>query len=198
MWEKIVLNLLSNALKFTFEGEIGIALHRHGERAALTVRDTGIGIPAGQLPRLFDRFHRVPGARARTHEGTGIGLALVQELVRLHGGTVTVESAVDQGTAFTVTLPFGASHLPREHVAAPSVPGSAAGAAPFVREALRWSPPAAGRAPEERGEAAHSARRRQRRHARLRHSAPARIAGPWRWSPMAMRRWRGHGPRLRI
>jgi PAS domain S-box-containing protein len=156
MWEKIVLNLLSNALKFTFEGEIGIALHRHGERAALTVRDTGTGIPADQIPRLFDRFHRVPGARARTHEGTGIGLALVQELVRLHGGTVTVESVVDRGTAFTVTLPFGASHLPQDHVAASSGPGSVtvtAGAAPFVREALRWSPPAAERALRGRGEA---------------------------------------------
>ncbi|MEO6194801.1 MAG: ATP-binding protein [Thermoanaerobaculia bacterium] len=152
MWEKIVLNLLSNALKFTFEGEIGIALHRRGGYAVLTVRDTGTGIPSDQIPRLFDRFHRVPGARARTHEGTGIGLALVQELVRLHGGTVTVESAVDRGTAFTVTLPFGASHLPQDHVAAPS--GSAtAGAAPFVREALRWSPPAAERAPGERGAA---------------------------------------------
>jgi PAS domain S-box-containing protein len=154
MWEKIVLNLLSNALKFTFEGEIVIALHRSGEQAALTVRDTGTGIPADQIPRLFDRFHRVPGARARTHEGTGIGLALVQELVRLHGGTVTVESVVDRGTAFTVTLPFGAAHLPQDNVAAPSGPGSAtAGAAPFVGEALRWSPPAAERAPGERGEA---------------------------------------------
>jgi len=151
MWEKIVLNLLSNALKFTFEGEIGIALRRRGEQAALTVRDTGTGIPSDQIPRLFDRFHRVPGARARTHEGTGIGLALVQELVRLHGGTITVESVVDRGTAFTVTLPFGASHLPQDHVAAPSGPGSAAGAAPFVREALRWSPPpAAERAPGDR------------------------------------------------
>ena len=151
MWEKIVLNLLSNALKFTFEGEIGIALHRRGEQAALTVRDTGTGIPADQVPRLFDRFHRVPGARARTHEGTGIGLALVQELVRLHGGTITVESVVDRGTAFTVTLPFGASHLPQDHVTAPSGSGSAAAdAAPFVQEALRWSPPAAEGAPRER------------------------------------------------
>jgi PAS domain S-box-containing protein len=154
MWEKIVLNLLSNALKFTFEGEIGIALHRRGEQAVLTVRDTGTGIPSDQIPRLFDRFHRVPGVRARTHEGTGIGLALIQELVRLHGGTITVESVVDRGTAFTVALPFGASHLPQDHVAAPSRSGSAAAdAAPFVREALRWSPPTAERVPRERGAA---------------------------------------------
>ncbi len=144
MWEKIVLNLLSNALKFTFEGEIGIALHRRADHAVLTIRDTGTGISAEQLPRLFDRFHRVPGARSRTHEGTGIGLALVQELVKLHGGTVTAESAVDQGTAFTITLPFGAAHLPQDRIAAsPSLNPIAAGAAPFVQEALRWSPDAA-------------------------------------------------------
>jgi PAS domain S-box-containing protein len=139
MWEKIVLNLLSNALKFTFEGEIEVALHRRGERAVLTVRDTGTGVPADQLPLLFDRFHRVPGARSRTHEGTGIGLSLVQELVKLQGGTVTVESAVDRGTTFTVSLPLGSAHLPQDHIAAPRGPGSTAGAAPFVQEAQRWS-----------------------------------------------------------
>jgi signal transduction histidine kinase len=139
MWEKIVLNLLSNALKFTFEGEIEVALRRRGEQAHLTVRDTGTGVPAEQLHLLFDRFHRVPGVRSRTHEGTGIGLSLVQELVKLQGGTVTVESAVDQGTTFTVALPFGANHLPQDRIASPRDLGSAAaGAAPFVEEALRW------------------------------------------------------------
>ncbi len=139
MWEKIVLNLLSNALKFTFEGEIEVALHRRGERAVLTVRDTGTGVPADQLPLLFDRFHRVPGARSRTHEGTGIGLSLVQELVKLQGGTITVESAVDRGSTFTVALPLGSAHLPQDHIAAPRGLGSTAGAAPFVLEAQRWS-----------------------------------------------------------
>jgi signal transduction histidine kinase len=143
LWEKIVLNLLSNAFKFTFEGEIEVALRRRDGTAVLTVRDTGIGVAAEQLPKLFERFHRVPGARSRTHEGTGIGLALVQELVGLHGGTVTVESAVDRGTAFTVTLPLGAAHLPPDRVAAPrSLASTALGAAPFVQEALRWAPDA--------------------------------------------------------
>jgi signal transduction histidine kinase len=153
MWEKIVLNLLSNALKFTFEGEIEVALHRHGEQAVLTVRDTGIGVPAEQIPMLFDRFHRVPDARSRTQEGTGIGLALVQELVKLHGGTVTVESAVGRGTTFTITIPFGSLHLPGDRIAAPrSLSSTAVSAAPYVEEALRWSAPS-GPAPQESGAA---------------------------------------------
>jgi PAS domain S-box-containing protein len=155
MWEKIVLNLVSNALKFTFEGEIEVALRRRGDRAVLSVRDTGTGVPADQIPLLFDRFHRVPGARSRTHEGTGIGLSLVQELVRLHGGEVAVESAVGRGSTFTVNLPFGSAHLPPDHLAAPRELGSTAvGPAAFVEEALRWSPDAGAEATPmpERGE----------------------------------------------
>jgi PAS domain S-box-containing protein len=150
LWEKVVLSLLSNALKFTFEGEVGVALQRRGDQAVLTVRDTGIGVPADQLPLLFDRFHRVPGARSRTYEGTGIGLSLVQELVRLHGGTVSVESAVGQGTTFTVAIPFGTAHLPAGRVAPPpEFRPAAAVAEPFVQEALRWSlDGASGAAPE--------------------------------------------------
>jgi signal transduction histidine kinase len=141
MWEKIVLNLLSNAFKFTFEGEIEVALRRRDDQAVLIVRDTGIGISDEQLPLLFDRFHRVPGARSRTHEGTGIGLALVQELVQLHGGTITASSAPDRGTLFRIALPFGSAHLPQEQVAASrSVRSTGAGAEAFVQEALRWRP----------------------------------------------------------
>jgi len=77
MWEKIVLNLLSNAFKFTFEGEIAVSVKASDDQVGLVVRDSGIGIAADELPRLFERFHRVEGARARTHEGSGIGLALV-------------------------------------------------------------------------------------------------------------------------
>jgi PAS domain S-box-containing protein len=142
LWEKIVLNLLSNAFKFTFAGEIEVTLRRQGGRAVLTVRDTGIGVAPEQLPRLFDRFHRVPGARSRTHEGTGIGLSLVQELVDLHGGTVTAESVVDQGTTFTVALSFGTAHLPADRLAARAPDATALGAAPFVQEAMRWAPDA--------------------------------------------------------
>jgi PAS domain S-box-containing protein len=116
MWEKIVLNLVSNAFKFTFEGEIAVALRQVGERAELTVRDTGVGIPAAEMPRLFERFHRIEVSRSRTHEGTGIGLALVQELVRLHGGTVAVESIEGRGSTFTVSIPLGNAHLPPERI----------------------------------------------------------------------------------
>ncbi|MGH2411408.1 MAG: ATP-binding response regulator, partial [Chloroflexota bacterium] len=141
MWEKIVLNLLSNALKFTFEGSISVALRRQGDQVELIVGDTGTGIPAEELPHLFERFHRVFGARARTHEGTGIGLALVQELARLHGGAVRAVSAIDVGTTFTVTLPTGTAHLPAERVRAPRAASPAnQRAAPYVEEALRWLP----------------------------------------------------------
>jgi signal transduction histidine kinase len=95
MWEKIVLNLISNALKYTFEGEVEVALRESADhsRLELRVRDTGLGIPKEELPWLFERFHRIEGQHGRTHEGTGIGLALVQELARLQGGTVEVTSA---------------------------------------------------------------------------------------------------------
>lgn len=116
LWEKIVLNLLSNALKFTSEGRIRVALRWHDERVELSVSDTGIGISAEHLPRIFERFHRVEGASSRTHEGTGIGLALVHELVTLHGGQVRVDSAPGVGSTFFVSLPTGNAHLPAERV----------------------------------------------------------------------------------
>ncbi len=142
MWEKIVLNLLSNAFKFTFEGAIGVTLAERDGAVELVVRDTGIGIAPTEIGRVFDRFHRVQSARARTHEGSGIGLALVQELVRLHGGDVRVESEVNRGTAFTVTVPRGRMHLPDDRVArgaAAPVPAPSVGN-PFLEEALAWLP----------------------------------------------------------
>ncbi len=141
MWEKVVLNLVSNAFKFTLEGAIAVGLRPAGVAAELTVRDTGTGIPAEELPRIFERFHRVEGARGRTHEGTGIGLALVQELVKLHGGSVRVESTVGGGSIFSVTIPFGAAHLPADRVGTPrTLSSTAVGAGAFVEEALRWLP----------------------------------------------------------
>ncbi|HET7004791.1 MAG TPA: ATP-binding protein [Candidatus Binatia bacterium] len=141
MWEKIVLNLLSNALKFTFKGFIEVSLKSAGDRVALAVRDSGVGIPEDQLPHLSDRFHRVPGSRGRTQEGSGIGLALIQELIKLHGGTMQVESAVGMGTTFTIFIPKGFAHLPKERLsAARTLSSTALGAAPFVEEALRWLP----------------------------------------------------------
>ncbi len=140
MWEKVVLNLLSNALKFTFEGSIGISVRWCGDHAELKVRDTGTGIPEKELPHLFERFHRIHGAKSRTHEGSGIGLALVHDLARLHGGTVQVTSRPSEGTTFTVSIPRGCAHLPPAHVVAKlSAAWTAKGAAPFVEEALRWS-----------------------------------------------------------
>jgi signal transduction histidine kinase len=141
MWEKIVLNLLSNAFKFTLDGEIEVRLRESGGFAELSVRDTGVGIPANEIPRLFERFHRIEGQRSRTHEGSGIGLALVLELVKLHGGTMEVESAVDCGTTFKVRLPFGSAHLPadRDESRECLVPTSLRADA-FVQEVLRWLP----------------------------------------------------------
>jgi PAS domain S-box-containing protein len=141
MWEKIVLNLLSNAFKFTFEGSITVALRPAANQVELSVEDTGTGIPAEELPRIFDRFHRVRGARGRTHEGTGIGLSLVQELVRLHGGSVRAESARGKGSRFVVSIPLGNAHLPPERVGAGRRSLSTSlGPAAYVEEALRWLP----------------------------------------------------------
>jgi signal transduction histidine kinase/FixJ family two-component response regulator len=141
MWEKVVLNLLSNAFKFTFEGGIDVTLRAERDRAVLRVRDSGVGVPPEELPRLFERFHRVEGTRARTHEGSGIGLALVQELVKMHGGTIEARSALGVGTTFTIALPFGDAHLPAERISAEAPSGTpTSGAEAYVDEALRWLP----------------------------------------------------------
>ncbi|MFF8772332.1 SpoIIE family protein phosphatase [Kitasatospora sp. NPDC015120] len=136
LWEKVVFNLLGNALKYTFEGTIRVRTRRAGGSARLTVEDTGVGIPAAELPRLFERFHRVEGSRARSHEGSGIGLALVRELVELHGGTIAVTSVPERGTCFTVDLPFAAVPLPAGGAGA----HRPAGAEPFLSEVLSWLP----------------------------------------------------------
>lgn len=139
MWEKIVMNLLSNAVKFTFEGEIAVALRDTGGGVELTVRDTGVGIPEEDLPRVFQRFHRVRGVLSRSHEGTGIGLALVSELARLHGGTVRAESRPGAGTTITVALPKRA---------ADARPDGAGTARDPSAEAARWLPPASPTVPD--------------------------------------------------
>ncbi|HYO80111.1 MAG TPA: ATP-binding protein [Bryobacteraceae bacterium] len=142
MWEKVVLNLVSNAFKFTFEGGIRVCLREHETTAELSVSDTGTGIPAPALSRLFERFYRVDEARGRTYEGTGIGLSLVQELVRLHGGTVAVQSEVGVGSRFAVSIPFGTAHLPADQVSVAHYPSSlpASSATAFLEEMLRWIP----------------------------------------------------------
>jgi signal transduction histidine kinase len=151
MWEKIVLNLLSNAFKFTLEGTISVCLRAAGDHVELAVSDTGAGIPEAEMASLSKRFHRVPGARSRTHEGSGIGLSLVHELVRLHGGTVAVASELDKGSTFTVSLPFGSAHLPQDRLGAgEAIAAVATSANAFVEEALHWLPgaPSSGRRPD--------------------------------------------------
>ena len=144
MWEKVVLNLMSNAFKFTLEGEIEVKLRLEGAHFVLVVRDTGVGIPAADIDKVFDRFHRVLGTEGRTHEGSGIGLALVQELVRLHGGTAMVESRHGTGAAFRISIPVGTAHLPSGLVVAAKIsPRRIDATHPFVEEALRWLPNAA-------------------------------------------------------
>ena len=141
MWEKVILNLLSNAFKFTFEGSIAVETRcsDDGARAEITVRDTGTGIPASELPHLFDRFRRVAGARGRSIEGSGIGLALVRELVNVHGGTISVASEMGQGSAFTVALRFGSGHLPAERVGKARAEDSGdTRAQAYIDEALSW------------------------------------------------------------
>jgi PAS domain S-box-containing protein len=107
----------------------------------LSVRDTGTGIPASETDHLFERFYRIKDGRARSHEGSGIGLALVQELVNLHGGTIGVSSRMGRGSTFRVAIPLGRAHLPADRIGAPRrLPPTSVGAIPFVEEALRWLP----------------------------------------------------------
>lgn len=116
MWEKIVLNLLSNAFKYTLKGSITVGLKQDNKTVVLTVDDTGVGIAEKELPHMFERFHRIAGSSGRSYEGTGIGLSLVAELVKLHKGTINVTSQPGLGTTFTITIPTGHSHLPKESV----------------------------------------------------------------------------------
>jgi PAS domain S-box-containing protein len=142
MWEKIVLNLISNAFKYTLEGSVTVTVAERDGHAEFSVADTGVGIPEQELPRIFERFHRVESVHGRTHEGTGIGLALVQELVKLHGGSVAVESSVGRGTKFTVSIPFGTAHLPHDRIGADrALTSTALHAETYVEEALRWLAP---------------------------------------------------------
>jgi PAS domain S-box-containing protein len=142
MWEKIELNLLSNALKSTFEGEIRVGVTAAGGKALVSVADTGTGISESDLANLFERFQRIEGARRRSHEGSGIGLALVRELVEMHGGAIQVKSALGHGTAFTIALPLGHRHLQQNQVVTGTAKPVAAQstAIAFVQEALGWLP----------------------------------------------------------
>ncbi len=135
MWERIVAHLLSNALKFTWQGTVEVALSRRERHAELTVRDTGVGIPAADLPYVFKRFHRVRDTRGRAYEGTGIGLALVDELIRRHQGRVRVTSRPGTGTTFTVWVPLVRRPVGPD-TPAPAGPGAAA--VELADEAAHW------------------------------------------------------------
>jgi signal transduction histidine kinase len=137
-WEKIVLNLLSNAFKFTFRGEIALRLRWLGDRVELSIRDTGIGIPTSELSHVFERFHRVENAKGRSFEGTGIGLSLVRELTRLHGGSVSMNSIEGTGSTFFVSIPTGRDHLPPGSVPVVAPVSSGDSAELYVLEASQW------------------------------------------------------------
>jgi PAS domain S-box-containing protein len=146
MWEKIIFNLLSNALKFTFDGGVRVTARADGGTAVVTVADTGAGVAEDEMPRLFERFHRIENVRSRSNEGSGIGLALVRELIGLHGGTIAAESTASKGTTFTLRLPFGHAHLPAYALVPPDDSRTQPmNADPFLQEALRWLPGEDGR-----------------------------------------------------
>ena len=157
MWEKIVLNLISNAFKFTATGEVRVTQQISGDHIQLEVRDTGCGVAPEDLPHLFVRFFRGRASQARTHEGSGIGLSLVHELVKLHSGAIEARSEVGVGTAITLRIPRGSSHLPRERLGfTKTLDRARIGALPFVEEALGWLPDAAEPAVSETASAASS------------------------------------------
>lgn len=149
MWEKIVFNLLSNAFKFTFNGSIGVTLKRTDGFARLEIKDTGSGIAVEELPRVFERFHRIENSKGRTYEGTGIGLAMIQELVKLHQGKIGVTSEPGTGSTFYVEIPFGTEHVPSADLSGEATQGTPVVTAPadtlgtsYIQEALGWLPQA--------------------------------------------------------
>ncbi|MDJ1502112.1 ATP-binding protein [Xanthocytophaga agilis] len=152
MWEKIILNLLSNAFKYSQEGTISLHIGQIGNQIQVSVADTGIGIAPDQLDKIFNRFHRIENHEGRSQEGTGIGLAMVKELVKLHHGSITVQSKVGSGSVFTITIPVGKDHLPADKIVAIDplleggiIPDSAwhtgtIHSEAFVQEAWKWLP----------------------------------------------------------
>jgi len=141
MWEKIVFNLLSNAFKFTHKGKIEVIVRDKKKKAELRVRDTGVGIAQKDIDRIFERFTRIEGTHARTNEGTGIGLALVRELVLAHGGVIKVKSVQGTGSEFIVSIPKGKAHFAahqifenRDRLPVQDIKQS------FVGEILGWLP----------------------------------------------------------
>ncbi len=140
MWENIVLNLMSNAFKYTSSGSITVAARQTGNKVRISITDTGIGIPEDHLDRIFDRFHRVQSVGVRSQEGTGIGLSLVKELVRIHRGHIEVTSRPGEGSTFSIILLTGKAHLPEDRIASGEPIPMANGRKVFVEESLQWLP----------------------------------------------------------
>lgn len=140
MWETIILNLLSNAVKYTLRGSISVEVRADSGHCVVAMRDTGVGIAAEDLDRLFDRFYRADNFRGRSVEGTGIGLSLVRGLVELHSGTVDIDSELDVGTTVTVRLPQSAGTAAGRSPAGPLDESN-----PYVAEASQWLTPVPGR-----------------------------------------------------
>ena len=141
LYEKLILNLISNAFKHTFTGGIQVRVRQENEMAVISVTDTGVGIPESELPHIFERFRRVEGSQSRTHEGSGIGLALVQEILRLHGGSIYANSRVegpDRGTTFTALIPLGKEHLRSGTTSDEEEPERIKSNEAFVNEAVQW------------------------------------------------------------
>ena len=134
MWEKIVFNLLSNAFKYTLKGSITVALSAEEDFAVLKVTDTGVGIPENELPKMFERFHRVQNVTGRTYEGTGIGLSLIKELVQMHHGTINVESKLNEGSVFTVKIPTGKKHIADHQISKTTIDSDEISSAIYVDE----------------------------------------------------------------
>ena len=140
MWEKIILNLVSNAFKYSKKGTIMVTVKQVGAEVQISVSDTGVGIPEDQLDKIFQRFHRVENIEGRSQEGTGIGLAMVKELVRIHRGNISVQSKHGIGSTFTVTIPVGNAHLPSDKLSETPERLNSKTSASFVEEALKWLP----------------------------------------------------------
>ena len=105
--QQVFYNVIDNAIKYTPRGgEVRVELARAGKRAVVRVEDTGIGIPAADLPHIFDRFYRVDKARSRETGGTGLGLSIVRQIVLLHDGDIRAESEENKGTTFVIVLPI--------------------------------------------------------------------------------------------
>lgn len=141
LWEKIILNLVSNAVKYSDRGSIVLDIRAQNGQVLVSVSDNGIGIAEEQLEKIFERFHRIENTGGRSMEGTGIGLAMVKELVKLHHGSIRAESRPGEGSVFTIALPAGNAHLSADRiVASDTAPAVTQNAAAFVAEAMKWLP----------------------------------------------------------